>query len=85
MLDQKGSESDKRRIIQIFAKANFFGVKFIVILRAGVLQSIVFGIKRLNQNAPLKAPASGAPGNLCQKLKGSFGRAKIRQPKSCVN
>ena len=57
-------ERDERRIIEVFPKTNFFGVKTVVILSARMAQGVMLRIISLNEDAPLQSAAPGSPGDL---------------------
>src|SRR5579864_4855756 len=76
--DQHVCESNERRIMHHAAKMDFALEERAVILFDRVLDGVVLGIIRLDQDFTWEAAASGATGDLGEQLKRSFRRAKIR-------
>jgi hypothetical protein len=56
----------------------------LVVLRGGHAHGVVIGIDGLDQHDPRHVAASGAAGDLGEKLKGALGRAEIRHAEADI-
>src|SRR5437762_11127757 len=74
---QQTAERDERRVAQIFAVADLFGVEAVVVLRAGVAQGVVVRVESLDEDAPRARAASRASRDLREQLKGALGRTEV--------
>src|SRR5688500_2173297 len=85
MADEDRRQDYIRRVSHPFAVAYLFVEKPVVILPDGMLEGVMLGIIRLDQDTPLQIAAARTSGDLGYQLKGPFRRTEIREPKSRVD
>lgn len=67
----------KWRVMHDLPKTNFLLIKALVVVLGNELQTVVFRVKGLNQDLTRQVAPSGSARHLTQKLKRSFGTAKV--------
>src|SRR5437763_486872 len=85
MPDQQKGEDYERRVAMILSMPNFFVIEAAIVLRRCMPQGVMMRMIGLNQDASGQVPTARASGDLGDQLKGTLGRAKIRQSQACID